>query len=172
MKNNQDSKIFQLSHNTALKNCITEIRERPIDGTTEVIIRHIKKAKTLAQLGGLFGVWVGYAALKMGESEDYIHRWWKSKFLSRIYANDYADPEAKAYPPEIDQWLELLMIYQSTGQTEKLQNHAKRISLSWANLSQMKRYMNAVESYYQSVDMPLPILDRFRKYYKSEAERD
>ncbi len=163
---NEKNKIFQLSHKTALKNCITEIRSMPVDGSIEVVIRNIKTGKTLAQLGGLFGIWVNYAATEMGESEDYIHRWWKSKFLSRIYAIDYIDENAKSYVSEIDQWIELLAVYKESGQIDQLNTHAKRISLSWANLSQMKRYMKAVESFYQSNDEPLPILDKYRKFYK------
>ena len=151
---------------TALKNCITAIRDSPLDGTTEVIIRKVKQGKTMAQLGGLFAVWTEHAALEMGESPDYIHRWWKSKFLARIYVHDHSSPEAMKYPPEIDSWVELLAVYQESGQIDKLHEHAKRISLSWANLDQMKRYMNAIESFYQTEGMPLPILDKFRKFYK------
>lgn len=160
------SVIYQLSHNTALKNCITDIRSREIDGTCEVIIRPIKQGKTLAQLGGLFGMWAEYIANEIGESVDYIHRMWKSMFLARIYINDHLDSEAKSYAKEIDAWVELLQHYQEIRDTGKLERHAKRISLSWANLSQMKRYMNAIEAHYQAEGMPLPILDKFRKYYK------
>jgi hypothetical protein len=120
----------------------------------------------MAQLGGLFAVWVDYLA-DQGESPDYIHRMLKAKFLARIYVNDHVESEAKSYPTEIDSWCELLSVYQQAGQIDKLQTHAKRISLSWANLSQMKRYMNAIESHYQSIGEPLPILDKYRKFYKS-----
>ncbi len=160
-----DPEVFQLSHQSALKNCITAIRNRPVDGTTEVIVRHIKQGKTMAQLGGLFAVWVEYLA-DQGESVDYIHRMLKAKFLAWIYIQDHVDSEAKSYPTEIDAWCELLAIYQESGQRDKLIKHSARISLSWANLSQMKRYMNSIESHYQSIGEPLPILDKFHKYYK------
>jgi len=163
-----DTEVFQLSHQSALKNCITSIRDKPIDGTTEVIVRHIKQHKTLAQLGGLFGAWIDYLSNEIGESPDYFHQEWKRVFLSRIYIADHVDSEAASYPNEIDQWCELLLIHQESGDTEKLVKHGKRISLSWANLSQTKRYMKAIESHYQANGYPLPILDKFRKFYKSD----
>lgn len=152
------STTYRLTHPAVLKNCITEIRSHDLDGTYEVIVRKIEAAKTLAQLGGLFGVWVKHLADK-GESEDYIHRMLKAKFLARIYISD---PQNALQ----DQWVELLAIYQETGQHEKLKAHAKRISLSWCTLTQMKEYLNAIEGHYQSIGEPLPIFDKFWKYYK------
>ena len=86
----------------------------------------------------------------------------KAKFLARIYVTE---------PKTLEQenWCELLAIYQETQQQDKLIKHAKRISLSWATLKQMKEYMNAIENHYQAIDEngnfinggPLPIIDHF-----------
>ena len=159
-------KVYQLSHNIALRDCITHIRDCGLNGEYEVIVRKIKQGKTLSQLGGLFGAWIDYLSGEIGESVDYLHRELKSKFLTRIYINDHLDSEAKAYPSEIDAWVELLEVYHLSGNTLKFAEHSKRISLSWATLDQTKKYMKAIEQHYQSVGMPLPILDKFRKYYK------
>ncbi len=156
------SSIYQLTHKLAVKNCITHIRECDFDDLHEVIIRPIKQKKTLAQLGGVFGIWSEYLSNEIGESVDYIHRFWKSKFLSRIYVADHLDDESKSYPSEIDSWVELLHIYQEAKLNDQLIMHAKRISLKWATLDQMKRYMNAIESFYQNEDMPLPIIDKLK----------
>jgi len=153
-----DSSRYVLSHSGSLQRAITDIRSHDLNGTYEVILRKIAVAKTLAQLGGLFGCWIKHLA-EQGESEDYLHRMLKAKFLARIYVTS---PQT----PLQEQWVELLAIYQETRQHDKLEQHAKRISLSWATLNQMKAYMNAIESHYQSIGEPLPILDKFRKYYK------
>ena len=147
---------YRLTHPEALKNCITDIRSHDLDGTYEVIVRKIVVAKTLAQLGGLFGCWIKHLADK-GESEDYIHRMLKAKFLARIYGTDQQNAEQ-------EQWVELLAVYQMSGQQDKLLKHAKRISLSWCTLPQMKEYLNAIEAHYQSIGEPLPIFDKYRKY--------
>jgi len=149
---------YVLSHPGALQRAITEIRSHELDGTYEVIVRKIAIAKTMAQLGGLFGCWIKYLA-ENGESEEYLHRMLKARFLARIYITE---PQTALQ----EQWVELLAIYQESGQQDKLERHAKRISLSWATLDQMKKYMNAVEVHYQAIGEPLPILDKFRKYYK------
>ena len=71
--------------------------------------------------------------------------------------------------PEQEAWCELLAIYQESGQQDKLKKHAKRISLSWSTMKQMKAYMEAIENHYQAIDEngnfinggPLPIIDHF-----------
>jgi hypothetical protein len=153
------SATFRLAHEAALKNCLNVIAQAPLDGSIEVVIRPAGQGKTMAQLGGLFASWVKYIADEAGESEDYIHRMLKARFLARIYAEDQQNALQ-------EQWVELLAHYQETGQQEKLYKHAKRISLSWATKSQMSRYMEAIEHHYQAEGLPLPILDKFRDCYK------
>jgi len=159
-----DVEVFRLTHKTALQNAITEIRSHDLDGTYEVIVRKIAAAKTLAQLGGLFGCWKEYLANETGESVIYIHRMWKAKYLSPIYHDDIINE--KPCIDEVYCWAEALHAHRVSGDMEKYKACAKRISLKWANLDQTRRYMNAIEADYQSQEMPLPVLDKFRKYYK------
>ena len=154
------NKTFLLINQDVANNAETHLWSVPVDGTYEVIFREVEKDKTIKQLGALFAVWVKYLANKDGESEDYIHRMLKAKFLARIYIMEPKTPEQES-------WVELLAIYQETGRQETLLKHAKRISLSWATLPQMKEYMNAMEQHYQSIGEPLPVID---KDYKGGPE--
>ena len=151
-----DKQVFVLIDFQRLKNAEAYLNQLPLDGSCEVVFQEVKKDKTLKQLGAVFGVWVKFLANELAESEDYIHRMLKAKFLARIYA---IDPMTK----DQEQWVELLAIYQEFGATEKLQRHAKRISLSWAKLKQMKDYMNAIEQHYQAEGVPLPVIDKYWK---------
>ena len=150
------NKTFLLINQSVANNAETHLWSVPVDGTYEVIFRQVEHHKTIKQLGGLFAVWVKYLANKDGESEDYIHRMLKAKFLARIYI---MEPKT----PEQENWCELLAVYQETGQQDKLLKHAKRISLSWSTLPQMKEYMKVMEQHYQSIGEPLPIIDKFYK---------
>ena len=150
----EKKKVFLLLNQAISDNCETYLWGLPVDGTYEVIFREVETAKTLKQLGALFGLWVKYAADKYGESEDYFHRMLKANFLARIYVMDQKNESQ-------EQWVELLAIYQESNQQEKLLKHAKRISLSWATLPQMKEYMKAIEQHYQSIGEPLPLIDSY-----------
>ncbi len=152
-----DKQVFILMDWQRLKNAVAYLNKMPLDGSCEVVFQEVKKDKTLKQLGAVFGVWVKYLANELAESEDYIHRMLKAKFLARIYV---IEPMTEAQ----DQWVELLAIYQEFGATKKLERHAKRISLSWAKLKQMKSYMSAIESHYQAEGIPLPVLDKYWKH--------
>lgn len=153
------SKTFRLSHNEALMGCIAFISDCEINGSLEVVIRDAKISKTLAQLGGLFGCWIKYLSAERHRSENYWHRKLKAEFLARIYCMEPIGDEQ-------EQWVELLYVYQESQQQEKLLTHAARISLSWATIKQMTDYMNAVENHFIDEGMPLPILDKFEKYYR------
>lgn len=150
---------FTLAHDEAFKGALNMLVECPRDGSMEVVFRNAKTSKTLAQLGGLFGCWETYIAEQTGDSEHLTHRKLKARFLARIYC---MEPHGDAQ----EQWVELLAHYQELGDNEKLLRHAKRISVSWASISQMNAFMTAVERYYQDKGFPLPILDKFRKFYK------
>ena len=150
------NKTFLLINQDVANNAETHLWSIPVDGTYEVIFREVEREKTLKQLGALFGLWATYIANKDGESVDYIHRMLKAKFLARIYITEPKTPEQEA-------WTELLAIYQGTNRNKTLLKHAKRISLSWATLKQMREYLNSIEQHYQSIGEPLPIIDRFYK---------
>ena len=154
-----DKQVFVLVDSQRLMNTKAYMNELPLDGSYEVIIRAIGKDKTLKQLGALFAVWIKYLSNELAESEDYIHRMLKAKFLARIYI-------IEPLTSDQEQWVELLAIYQEAGETEKLLRHAKRISLSWAKLPQMKEYMAAVENHYQAEGLPLPVIDKHWKHNK------
>ena len=149
--------VYLLISQAVADNAERFLWECPIDGTWEVIFREVEKDKTLKQLKALFGLWVTYIANKDGESVDYIHRKLKAKFLARIYITEPKTPEQ-------ENWCELLAIYQETGQQDKLLKHAKRISLSWSTLPQMKEYLNAIESHYIAIGEPLPVIDKHYKH--------
>ena len=148
--------VFLLTNQSVADNAERFLWECQLDGTWEVIYRQVEHHKTLKQLGALFGLWATYVSNKDGESVDYVHRMLKAKFLARIYITEPKTPEQES-------WVELLAIYQETNRQYALIKHAKRISLSWATLPQMKEYMNSIEQHYQSIGEPLPIID---KYYK------
>lgn len=152
----EKKKTFLILNQDIADNAETYLWGVPVDGTYEVIFREVEKDKTLKQLGALFGLWVKYAADKYGESQDYFHRMLKARFLARIYVMGPETPEQEA-------WVELLAVYQESGQQGKLKKHAKRISLSWSTLPQMKEYMNAIEQHYQSIGEPLPVINKYHK---------
>ena len=155
------SKTFLLINQDIANNAETHLWSLPVDGSFEVVFREVEHDKTLKQLGALFGLWATYIANKDGESVDYIHRKLKALFLARIYITEPKTPEQES-------WVELLAIYQETQQQDKLIKHAKRISLSWATLKQMKEYMNAIEQHYQSIDESLPVINKFYKGVNDE----
>ncbi len=151
----KDSNIRQ----QAQKNLITEIRNLPLGVSFDISIKETKSDKTIKQLGGLFANWIKYISEVEGESEDYKHKELKAKFLARIYI-------AEPMGDQQEQWVELLALYQMQGDQEKLLKHARRISLSWAKLPQMKQYMNAIEQHYQSMGIGLPPMknDDYQKW--------
>lgn len=151
--NLKDKQTYLLINQDVANNAETYLWSVPVDGTYEVIFRKVDKDKSLKQLGALFALWIKYIANENGESEDFIHRMLKARFLARIYI---AEPITR----EQESWVELLAIYQEAGQQEKLKKHAKRISLSWAKLKQMKLYLNAIEQHYQAEGQPLPCIDK------------
>lgn len=156
------SRTFTLINREVMCNCVDFIAQQKQDASVEVIVRNAQTGKTLSQLGGIFGVWVKYAANEINQDgdTDYIERMWKAKFLARIYVNEPLTPEQ-------ENWVELLAVYQMNNEQDKLLKHAKRISLSWATLSQTREYMDAIEAYYQGIGHPLPILDKeWRRWLK------
>lgn len=156
-------KTFHLISERVRNNCVAYLLEAPVGEDYEVIIRKAVKDKTMKQLGALFGLWIKEESDRMGESEDYIHRKWKAWFLARIYS---IDPQT----PEQESWVELLAHYQQIGDHEKLERHAKRISLSWATLPQMRDFMNAIEAHYQAEGRPLSVPDpEYKRHLRNAA---
>ena len=116
----------------------------------------------MQQLKGIFGCWEDYLSKTWGRSIKEIHSWLKAKFLARIYITDNMEDPVN---DQQAQWVELLAVYQQNGDQEKLERHAKRISLSWATMPQTKRFMNDFEAHFIDIGQPLPILDpQWRRY--------
>jgi len=143
--------------------CVDFIARLEQDSSVEVIVRNAQTGKTLSQLGGIFGVWVKYIADEINQDgdTDYVERMLKAKFLARIYVEEPITPEQ-------ENWVELLAIYQMNNEQDKLIKHAKRISLSWANLAQTKTWMDTIETYYQGIGHPLPVLDKEWKRWRNK----
>ena len=144
---------FVLSHDDAKGNALAFLAKIPCDGSVEAIFRNARVSKTMEQLGGLFGNWIKYLSNELGDDEDYLHKMLKAKFLARIYISE---PSGDLQ----EMWVERLADIQEKGDNEALLKHAKRISLSWATIEQMKAYMDAVNNYYASNGYPLPPMER------------
>jgi len=109
--------------------------------------------KTLQQLAGLFGVWEDFLAKEVHNCGlDEIHDMLKAKYLARIYVKEPMNQMQ-------EWWVDLCALYQETGRIDKLEEHAKEISLGWATKEQVREFMDAVEAEYQSIGHPLPVLD-------------
>lgn len=156
------AKLFTLAHDQAKGNCLAFIATLPTDGSVDVTIRNASEGKTMRQLGGLFAVWIKEIAELYTMSEAKAHEELKNKFLARIYIRDNMETTVNDNQA---QWVELLAIYQMKGEQEKLERHAKRISLSWSTMKQMKEFMDNIESHFQDIGKPLQVLDpEWRKY--------
>lgn len=153
------SKTFRIVHDEAKNNCIHFIKAIQAGDSKEVIIRDTKQSKTLEQLGVLFGLWAREISERTGYTKDKLHKEWKSSFLRGIYI---AEPMGDMQ----EMWVENLYALQEKQEWEKLHKHARRISLSWATIKQMKEYMGDIQAYYISNGFPLPIPDKFHRWYK------
>ncbi len=150
----EEKKLFVILNADIRRNAANYLSELPCNGDYEVLFRKVSVDKTLKQLGGLFANWIKFIANRDGESEDYVHRMLKASFLARIYISEPLTPEQEC-------WVELLAHYQQINEQDKLLKHAKRISMKWARLKQMKAYMDAIEQHYQSIGEPLPLMDKY-----------
>lgn len=143
--------LFDAQEKDIALNCLNGIKA---DGKIEVVFRNASISKTLQQLGGLFANWIKYLEKHVhNESQDHIHRMLKARFLARIYI-------AMPIGSEQEQWVELLYFYQQKQMQVALERHAKRISLSWATIGQMKDYMDAINNHYISEGHPLPEMEK------------
>lgn len=118
----------------------------------EVVVREVKRDKTLRQLGAIFGCWVKYLAEKECRSEKQIYRELKMSFLARIYIVEPANNNQEL-------WVDALYYHQEKGNDAKVEETANKISLSWATLEQTKEFMNQVDRHYMDIGEPLPLLD-------------
>lgn len=146
-----------LDSNDDVRKLITVLSNIPCNGKVEVLIRNTSVGKTMNQLGMLFGVWEIIIANFMGEDKDTVHKMLKGMFLERIYI---VDPRT----PEQEMWVDLRFFYQEKNQQEKLEKHRKRISLAWANLKQMRTFMDDINQYAIGLGIVLPSKDDMKRY--------
>jgi len=143
----------------------------------ELTIAVVDKDKTQKQLGGLFANYITYLSthdyelslysiyLKenpkyTGSIKDYLHGKLKSMFLAHIYAEDVQNETV--YGDRADSqimWVKGLINAKIIGNREDVIEWSKGISLSWSNLSQMKRYMDSIVQHYQSLEIGLPEME-------------
>jgi len=152
-------KVFTLAHKQAADGCAAFIQSIEPDGKTEVVIRDAQVGKTLQQLGALFGVWIDYIVDQTGYTVNEVHRDLKRLFLGRIYAEEQ---HGKAQ----ESWVNMLLYLQEKQDWKGVALHADTISLKWATCKQMKKYMDYIQQYYISHEMPLPIPDKYWKVYR------
>lgn len=150
------AQTFRLINEQVAANAVGAILDCAHDGSIEVVIRNAKESKTLQQLGALFGLWIKEISDQMGRDEDYIHRMLKARYLARIYVTE---PIGEAQ----EQWVELLAVYQQNQQQERLERHAKRISLSWCTIDQMREYLDAIQNGMADNGILLTVPDKFRR---------
>lgn len=156
--------VISLLSRTQQEFALQQLSKTPLGEGYECVIRKSRKSKTLQQLSAIFGVWEKYISEQTGESIADIHAYLKDTFLARIYITD---PQGAAQ----EQWVDLLAAYQEKGLTKKVEEHAKRISLSWATVRQTSEFMNEVEQHYMTAGMPLPIISKdWRRYARKESE--
>jgi len=142
--------VLDLKHALADIQAYVDKHDYPVE-----ITANCASSKTMAQLGGLFGVWIKEIAEFEGESTKKVHEDLKLAFLPRIYITC---PIGSLQ----NQWVELLLIYQERGDMEKFTEHTKRISLAWAKVSQMTEYMNNIRDHYATLGLILQPLEKSR----------
>lgn len=139
-------------------------------------VKKYKEAKTLQQLRALFGTWYDYLSETLGYTKDELHHLHKygtqdeggcehGGWLVEIY---WLNPETDIQK----MWSEhLTFLYEEFNKTyskekgQALDSHVKRASLSWATIDQMREYMKRIEHYYLNAGYPLPILEKFKRWY-------
>ena len=160
-----ESQRYVIWSNEILDSIITELRCKGVDGQYEVTISPVAKDKTLKQLGALFGLWVKEESSRMGESELYVHAKWKAWFLARIYFAGQLNQVQ-------EMWVDYFYVLAGSNDREQFEKHSKRISLSWATLTQMSDYMQAIEQHYMEQGMPLTVPDKFYKTWEKYGDQD
>lgn len=149
-----------------LSTLITRLSSLDAQVEYQITIQTKKEARSLPQLRGLFGNWFAWLANDQGYTVDYLHRWMKAKCLAPLYVYD---PQT----PTQEQWGELLAKYQEEGNHEKLERHARRISLSWIRTAkQMAQYMEAVYQFWAEQGIILPEMDKFYQIKKKGYDQN
>jgi len=143
------AKKFILSSKRDIEKVTSALLDIECNGTVEVLIRNASTGKTMRQLGLLFGIWETVIANSLAEDKNTVHERLKSMFLERIYTVNPINPEQ-------EMWVSLRFFYQERENHSELTNHRKRISLGWANLKQMRMFMDDIQTFCIGNDIYLP----------------
>lgn len=142
------------------------------DDTWVVDFKKNKEAKTMQQLRGLFGTWYDYLSETLGETKDELHSFHKigdgsdGGWLLDIYRENEANNAQKIFMTAVVMFERELNESWSDFVMESYVDHLKRISLSWATIDQMREYMTRIEHYYMNAGYPLPILEKYKRWYR------
>ena len=143
-----------------------------------VDIKKHKEAKTLQQLRALFGTWYDYLSNELGYTKDELHNMHKYGFDgSGLGSHDYGwllgiyleNPQGEIQEMWAEHFNNLFEKNTKPPFSKKagkdLVTHCKRASLKWATIDQMREYMTRIEHYYMNAGYPLPILEKFKRWY-------
>jgi hypothetical protein len=142
-----------------------------------VEIKKHKEAKTLQQLRGLFGTWYDYLENEIGLSKDELHDIHKTGYsnyltaayggwLCEIYYENPQNPLQQLWAELRDYAINDYNQMPSAKTLGYLIDVDLKTSLSWATIDQMREYMNRIEHYYMNAGYPLPILEKYQRWYR------
>lgn len=132
-------------------------------------IKKYKEAKTLQQLRALFGTWYDYLSDTLGETKDELHQFHKigvgmdGGWLVKIYQENPQNQMQEMWNESIDITADQFDNFNQY--VIECLKRVSRISLSWATIDQMREYMKRIEHYYLSAGYPLPVLEKFKRWY-------
>lgn len=173
--------VLSLNNQTSLNAAHRQLDQMPMDGSVEFVLRNAQRARTLQQLGALFGVWIKELLEQCeGWDERQMHRWLKEQHLVNIYANEPVGDWQ-------EQWAELYWFYMSMCDPQmtmsendrkhyvtKLAIHIQRISIAdvtGITHQQMGEYMDKVYKWGINQGFKLSEPNKFYKEYRAEIKR-
>lgn len=174
--------VLSLNNQTALGAAHQQLDRVPLDGSVEFVLRNAQRARSLQQLGALFGVWIQELLQQCeGWDEQAMHRWLKEQHLVDIYANEPVGDWQ-------NQWAELYWFYMekcdpsvnggkldaNNKWVKKMAAHIQRISIadvSGITHEQMGEYMDRVYKWGISQGFRLSEPNKFYKEYRAEIKR-
>ena len=145
-------------------NLMAEIAAIDPDSTKPMVveIKELTKAKTLAQLGALHGLWLKEISDQTGYSGEEIKTRCKRLFLTDIYLHQPVDQDAQGF------WRDLYHYIKEHGSKAALDKHMNSTSLAWASAFQMREFMDRVCADYTSNGIALSVPDRFYRAYRGK----
>jgi len=132
------------------------------DELYELIIKPHKPRRDIsAEQRGLYFVWMGVIGEELGDTKDYYHWYFKSKFLVFIYRRDDA-----VFSQTYDALRKILPAHECN---ERL---AHLISITKASKKQMSEYMTDIQTFSNELSIVLPLPDdKLLSYHEKEMNR-